>query len=137
MPQSEVWFYLLPDALETTRLQFIVKFCDAATRRSRRAVLLCNDLSEAEHLDLAIWQDSRPESFIAHSIDNQCPAPIQLLTANMPTEGDILLNLTNQLLTVTGYQRIVEIVNPDSREASRARWRHYQQLGLSPELKPI
>jgi len=137
MSATEVWFYLLPDALETTRQQFIVKFCDAATRRDRRAVIFCHDNSEAEQLDLSIWQDSRPESFIAHSINNQCPAPIQLLTNGMPVEGDILLNLTDELLTVTGYQRIVEIVNPDSREASRARWRHYQQLGLSPELKQI
>jgi DNA polymerase IIIc chi subunit len=137
MSLSEVWFYLLPDALETTRRQFIVKFCDAATRRDRQATILCNDLNEAEQLDIAIWQDSRPESFIAHGINNQCPAPIQLLTNDIPIDGDILLNLTNQLLTVTGYQRIVEIVNPDNRDTSRARWRHYQQLGLSPALKPI
>jgi len=137
MPQNEVWFYVLADALETTRRQFIVKFCDAATRRNRQAVILCNSLNEAEDLDLRIWQDSKPESFIAHSINNQCPAPIQLLTEAMPTEGDILLNLTDQLLTITGYQRIVEIVNPDNREASRTRWRHYQQIGLKPELKPL
>jgi DNA polymerase IIIc chi subunit len=137
MSVSEVWFYLLPDASEMTRTAFIVKFCDAAAHRDRQAVLLCADMSEAEQLDSAIWQQSRPESFIAHSINHRCPAPIQLLTQDIDANGDILLNLTDQLLTVTGYQRIVEIVNPDNREASRSRWRHYQQLGLKPELKPI
>lgn len=134
---TEVWFYVLPDARELTRQQFIVKFCDMAYRRERPAIVLCNHLDEAEQLDLAIWQGNKPISFIPHSINLACPAPIQLLTMTPPLQGDILLNLTDELLTVTGYQRIVEIVNPDSRDASRHRWRHYQQQGLSPELKPI
>lgn len=133
---SEVWFYLLPDATEATKQTFIVKFCDTAYRRDRQAVILCNNTTEAEHLDLAIW-DAKPESFIPHSINHTCPAPIQLVTNALPAQGDVLLNLTDQLLTVTGYQRIVEIINPDNRDASRSRWRHYQQQGLSPELKPI
>jgi DNA polymerase-3 subunit chi len=133
---SEVWFYLLPDATEATKQAFIVKFCDTAYRRDRQAVILCNHTTEAEHLDLAIW-DAKPESFIPHSINHACPAPIQLVTDTLPAQGDVLLNLTDQLLTVTGYQRIVEIINPDNRDASRSRWRHYQQQGLSPELKPI
>lgn len=134
---SEVWFYLLPDALEQTRRAFIVKFCETAYRRNRRAVIFCNTTQEAEALDNAIWEESRPESFIPHSINFQCDAPLQLIHGDFPNEGDILFNLTNQLLTVTRYQRIVEIVNPENREASRDRWRHYQQLGLTPELKPI
>jgi len=133
---SEVWFYLLPDATEATKQAFIVKFCDTAYRRDRQAVILCNDMPEAEALDLAIW-NAKPESFIPHSINHACAAPLQLVTDALPAQGDVLLNLTNNLLTVTGYQRIVEIINPDSRDASRSRWRHYQQQGLSPELKPI
>lgn len=134
---SEVWFYLLPDALAQTQQAFIVKFCETAYRRGRRAVIFCNNAQEATQLDNAIWEESKPESFIPHSINHQCTAPLQLIYNDFPNEGDILLNLTAQRLTVTGYQRIVEIVNPENREASRDRWRHYQQLGLTPELKPI
>jgi len=132
----EVWFYLLPDATEATKQAFIVKFCDTAYRRDRQAVILCNHMAEAEQLDLAIW-GAKPESFIPHSINHECPAPLQLLTHALPNQGDLLLNLTDQLLTVTDYQRIVEIINPESRDASRSRWRHYKDQGLTPELKPI
>lgn len=133
---TEVWFYLLADANLNTKTAFIAKFCDTAYRRQRETVILCQDLASASQLDVAIW-GYKPESFIPHSIDHACPAPLQLITHGLPPQGDLLLNLTDSLLTVTGYQRIVEIINPDSREASRSRWRHYQQQGLSPELKPI
>lgn len=133
---TEVWFYLLADATNKTRTAFIATFCDTAYRRQREAVILCRDTDEANQLDLAIWQ-YKPTSFIPHSINHACSAPLQLLTDSIPEQGDILLNLTDELLTVTGYQRIVEIINPDNREASRSRWKHYQQQGLTPELKPI
>jgi DNA polymerase-3 subunit chi len=133
---TEVWFYLLADATEKTHTQFITRFCNTAYRREREAVILCRDMAQAQTLNLAIW-GYQAESFIPHSIDWACSAPLQLITQSLPAQGDILLNLTDQLLTVTGYQRIVEIINPDNRDASRGRWRHYQQQGLSPELKPI
>lgn len=133
---TEIWFYLLTDATNDTKTQFIATFCDTAYRRQREAIILCRDLEEAKQLDLAIWQN-KPTSFIPHSINHACSAPLQLITESMPANGDILLNLTDELLNITGYQRIVEIINPDSREASRLRWRHYQQQGLTPELKPI
>lgn len=134
---TETWFYLLADAEESTRQQFILRFCEVAIKRGRQAVILCESKEQAQQLDQQIWTDTSPTSFVAHSIQFACPAPIQLVTGALPETGDILLNLTDHLLSVTGYQRIVEIINPDSREASRSRWRHYQQQGLNPELKPI
>jgi DNA polymerase-3 subunit chi len=134
---SEVWFYLLADATEATRQQFICRFGEMAIKRQRQALILCESEQQAERLDEALWSDTSPTSFVAHSVNFACPAPIQLVTTEFPPQGDILLNLTDELLTVTGYQRIVEIINPDSREASRSRWRDYQQQGLTPELKPI
>ena len=134
---TEVWFYLLADASEHTKVAFITKFCDTAYRRQREAIILCQTQEEANQCSTAIW-GYKPEAFIPHSIDYVCSAPLQLLTQiPPPAHGDILLNLTNDLLNISGYQRIVEIINPDSREASRARWRHYQQQGVTPELKPI
>lgn len=134
---SEVWFYLLADATEATRQQFICRFGEMAIKRQRQAFIYCDSDAQAETLDDHLWTQTSPTSFVAHSINFACPAPIQLVTAQFPPQGDILLNLTDELLTVTGYQRIVEIINPDSRDASRSRWRHYQQQGLTPELKPI
>lgn len=134
---SEVWFYLLADATQATRQQFICRFGEMAIKRQRQAVIYCDSDAQAETLDDHLWTQTSPTSFVAHSINFTCPAPIQLVTAQLPPQGDILLNLTDELLTVTGYQRIVEIINPDSRDASRSRWRHYQQQGLTPELKPI
>lgn len=134
---SEVWFYLLPDATDTTQQQFIIKFAEMVIKRQRQAVILCDSLVQAERLDEQLWTDTSPTSFVAHSLQFACPAPIQLIHSTLPDEGDILLNLSDERLTTTRYQRIVEIINPESRDASRSRWRHYQQLGLSPELKPI
>ncbi|HQR81865.1 MAG: DNA polymerase III subunit chi [Gammaproteobacteria bacterium] len=134
---SEVWFYLLADATQATRQQFICRFSEMAIKRQRQAIIYCDSDAQAETLDDHLWTQTSPASFVAHSINFACPAPIQLVTAQLPPQGDILLNLTDELLTVTGYQRIVEIINPDSRDASRSRWRHYQQQGLTPELKPI
>lgn len=134
---SEVWFYLLADATQATRQQFICRFGEMAIKRQRQAIIYCDSDAQAETLDDHLWTQTSPASFVAHSINFACPAPIQLVTAQLPPQGDILLNLTDELLTVTGYQRIVEIINPDSRDASRSRWRHYQQQGLTPELKPI
>jgi DNA polymerase III subunit chi len=134
---SEVWFYLLADATETTRQQFICRFGEMAMKRRRQAVILCESAQQAEMLDDKLWSETSPTSFVAHSVNFACPAPIQLVTEQLPLQGDVLLTLTDELLNVTGYQRIVEIINPDSREASRSRWRHYQQQGLTPELKPI
>jgi DNA polymerase IIIc chi subunit len=134
---TEVWFYLLADATEATRQQFIWRFCDTAYRRQRQAVIYCPDTTTADQLDEFLWLSGKPENFLPHSRTVECPAPILLLSEQFPTQGDVLLNLTDRLLTVTGYQRIVEVINPESREASRHRWRHYQQQGLAPELKPI
>ncbi len=134
---SEVWFYLLADASEATRHQFICRFAEMAIKRQRPALILCESAQQAELLDDKLWSDTSPTSFVAHSVNFACPTPIQLVTGELPAQGDILLNLTDELLSVTGYQRIVEIINPDSRAASRNRWRHYQQQGLTPELKPI
>ena len=121
---SEVWFYLLADATQATRQQFICRFGEMAIKRQRQAVIYCDSDAQAETIDDHLWTETSPTSFVAHSINFACPAPIQLVTAQLPPQGDILLNLTDELLTVTGYQRIVEIINPDSRDASRSRWRH-------------
>lgn len=134
---SEVWFYLLADASSATQQHFIVRFAEMALKRQRQTFIYSTDAQVIEQIDQALWVQAKPSSFIAHGINFNCPAPIQLLQQQFPPQGDILLNLSDELLNVTGYQRIVEIINPDSREASRARWRHYQQLGLTPELKPI
>ncbi|MBD3766554.1 MAG: DNA polymerase III subunit chi [Gammaproteobacteria bacterium] len=134
---SEVWFYLLADATQATRQQFICRFGEMVIKRHRQALIYCDSDAQAETLDDLLWTHTSPTSFVAHSVNFACPAPIQLVTTSFPSQGDILLNLTDELLTVTGYQRIVEIINPESRDASRSRWRHYQQQGLTPELKPI
>lgn len=134
---TQVWFYLLADATDTTRTQFILKLCDTAWRRGRALDIQCASQQEASQLDDALWVWT-PESFIPHSLEaDNCPASIRFFHQRNADGSDILLNLTQDIPMPGKYQRLVEIINPDSREASRSRWRAYQQMGLSPELKPI
>lgn len=134
---TEIWFYLLADDTSATQLNFIIRLAEIAIKRQRQVVIYCPETAYAQQLDDYLWTHSQPSSFIPHSLDFQCPAPIQITQHTLPAQGDIFLNLSHQTPDITRYQRLVEIINPRNREASRSRWRHYQQQGFTPELKPI
>jgi DNA polymerase-3 subunit chi len=138
MSLSEIWFYQLSD--NTARDNFILRLCDLSDKRQRPLTIYCPDKQLAQQLDEAIWSLA-PERFLAHSLDNpDCPAAIQIVTVNIPAQGDIILNLTEEPLSLAqlaGYQRLIEIVLPDTVTQSRTRWKNYQQQGIKPELKMI
>lgn len=138
MQLNEIWFYQLND--HTARNQFVLRLCELSDKRQRQLVIYCPDQPLAETLDDAIWAIS-PIHFLAHTRDNPaCLAPIQIVTQHIPEQGDIVLNLAIeplQLKRIQTYQRLIEIILPNTINESRLHWKSYLQQGIKPELKMI
>lgn len=138
MSLNEIWFYQLND--NNARDNFILRLCTLSDRHQRPLTIYCPDIQLAKVLDDAIWTLA-PTAFLAHNLDNAlCPSLIQISTKTIPPQGDILLNLTDNALSLTqltDYHRLIEIILPDSVVQSRTHWKNYLQQGLKPELKMI
>ncbi|MBN2866874.1 MAG: DNA polymerase III subunit chi [Thiotrichales bacterium] len=138
--QPEVVFYILNSSDLTSREQFMSKLLKKVVSEQRSADVVFETPTEAQRYDLSLWQ-YQPQSFIPHSLSRAEQAPIQLYaqTVSKPC-FDILLNHQTQFPEVfSQYQRTIEILDqtPHLIEMGRARFKHYRQLGIEPQVHKI
>lgn len=91
----------------------------------------------SSQMDRQLWTFQK-QSFLPHSIGEPTTEHVHVTLHEdwMPPQRDVLINLGTEVPEdFEGYSRIIEIIppNPDGRDAGRARFRKYRDLGLEPE----
>jgi len=138
---TRVTFY---DIAPEARFALVVKLSLAAWDKSKRMLVRCSQ-QDAAALDQHLWV-FREESFVPHEV---CDDPARLLDAEARVvlvtrdvrtiQADILLQLTpTDLAFARDFDTVIDIVDhsdPGRLDASRSRYKAWNDAGLRPELK--
>ena len=134
-----VTFHVLNSQAPRARLAYLIQLLEVGWV-TRRITLRLPDETAAVRLDRQLWQYA-PEAFLPHALGEEAPtSPIRLWGADIPPQGDLLINLHPELTPHwQGYEEVIELLDqsPELIERGRQRWRAYRQQGVTPEvLKP-
>ncbi len=134
-----VTFYVLEEASVPARLRLACRIAEKAFQAGQSVLVWHTDGTELATLDELLWTFGDDRSFIPHeriAPGAACEAPVLLTTSLAPAGGiDVLINLAAAVPEAAGRAaRIVEIIDgdPARREAGRARFKAYRELGLQP-----
>jgi DNA polymerase-3 subunit chi len=138
--QRDVLFYVLNSTQPEKRERFLSTLLSKIQKQKRRADVRFENEQEALRYDLTLW-DYQPASFIAHSVQRQLPAPIQLYGAFIERPcGDVLINLHTQFPEhIQAYRRVIEILDQTDYlvQMGRERWKAYKAQGMEPTVHKI
>jgi len=122
--------------------KFACRLAMMAWERSQRIYIIAPTESSVRQLDEQMWQ--HPEQrFLPHAAcddpdSGKAPVIIGTLSGLKPT--DVVINLCPDAVPQTErYKRVLEIVPyaDDERQASRAKYKTYADLGLKPRTHEI
>jgi len=139
---TRIDFYVLDDALLSTRLDLICKLAEKGCGQTQRVFIYCTARSILEELDARLW-DFRPMSFVAHSLlEESTPEsdrtlqhetdPVLLSSGEPGVDRTLLINLDHAVPPFfSRFERTLEVVNkhPETQESGRLRYRFYKQRG--------
>ncbi len=132
-------FYVLEEASSAARLKLACRITEKAYRARQHVLIWHTDPTELAMLDELLWTYGDDRGFIPHERivpGTVCEAPVLLSTSIVPDGRiDVLINLAAAVPQVAAQAaRIVEIIDgdPARREAGRARFKAYRELGLQP-----
>ena len=136
---TQVTFYqLTDDDIQSVATPMVVD-----TYRARKALfIVCDDKSQAELWDEHLWQQPT-DAFIPHNLQGEGPpngAPVMLGWEISSVTTPVVLNISRSTVPLSPrVQQVIEFVPVDEegKQAARARYKHYQQLGCQLEFKPI
>ncbi len=142
--RPEVTFYILDEASSAARLKLVCRIVDKAYRAGQNVLIWHTDAAELAALDELLWTFGDDRGFIPHELvapGAAAEAPVLLTTGAAPEGGiDVLVNLAAAVPPlVERAARIVEVIDadPSRREAGRARYRAYRELGCEPVSHPV
>lgn len=122
------------------RKLFACRLTEKARSLGHRVCLFAGSEELAREIDALLWSFSST-SFIPHEIvtaDGTCAEDVCIAVTSVPKDAnDVVINLTSDALgDVDGIARVNEIIiqEPEALEQARARYRHYQQAGIRPEM---
>tara|TARA_R110002126_G_C10490321_1_gene503675 strand:- start:12497 stop:12922 length:426 start_codon:yes stop_codon:yes gene_type:complete len=131
-------FYVIEDEHQDALFRVASRLLAKSYAGGLRAWVLCADEQAAITLDAHLWT-YQDDSFLPHSLAGEAPEglapPIQISSGNMPTQEEnfnLLLNLRES--TPENYQqfeRVLDVVAYDAKEAGRARYRAYRAHGVT------
>ncbi len=134
-----VTFYVLEEPSSAARLRLACRITEKAFQAGQNVLIWHTDTSELATLDELLWTFGDDRSFIPHERivpGASCEAPVLLTTSLTPESGiDVLINLAASVPSIAERAaRIIEIIDgdPARREAGRARFKVYRELGLQP-----
>jgi DNA polymerase-3 subunit chi len=137
---KDVLFYVLNSTDTPAREAFLSKLLKKINREKRLCDVRFDTEDNALRYDLTLW-NIEPHSFIAHSVQRQTPAPIQLYGADIAQPcQDVLINLHPEFFAqFGGYQRTIEILDQSDYlvKMGRERYRAYKQQGIEPTVHKI
>jgi len=130
-------FYVIEDGHEEALFRVASRLLTKAYAGGLRAWVLCKDDNDAKTLDNYLWtyQDN---SFLPHCIAGEAPEglspPIQISAGSMPSEDNsfnLLLNLRESTPeNCERFERVLDLVAHDAKDAGRARYRAYREQGF-------
>lgn len=138
---DRVDFYLVAENLNPD--QFACRLVNKAFNSGLTVRIELDTAEHAQQLDKLLWE-FQPDYFIPHDIGIGEPGSVPFIQVadlqRLSAPAEMLLNLSSaapQQLEL--YQRIAEIVpdNPMDRQPMRDRFRHYRNLGCTPDYHPI
>ena len=131
-------FYVLEGASAAARLKVACRLAEKAYLASQRSLIWHTERGELEALDELLWTFA-DGSFVPHdwlTSNAAAEAPV-LLSAGSPPSADVdfVVNLAADpppFLHLT--RRVAEIIDGDEgrRQAGRARFKAYRELGIQP-----
>ena len=137
-PLPRVDFYVLEESSPRARLRTACRVVEKAYLAGQTVLVWHTEAEELREFDEMLWTFS-DGSFVPHeplTAGGFDSAPV-LLSAGTPPPGpvDVLVNLAADVPACTSTaQRVAEFIDgdPDRRQAGRARFRAYKELGLQP-----
>ena len=141
---ARVDFYVLPGSESRARLKFACRLAEKAYLANQRVLVWFDDEQELQSFDELLWTFA-DRSFVPHELyadDGQWQQTLVLLSRErQPQQAfDVLLNLGSEVPAAASQaQRVAEIVDAldARRRAGRNRFRHYRDLGLTPDTHNI
>ena len=131
-------FYVLEETAPAARLKVACRIAMKAYLAGQRVLVWHTDRAELARFDELLWTFA-DTSFVPHEwLGAGSEAPVLLSAGEPPAAGvGVLINLAAapELPPIaSSAERIVEIIaaEPAQREAGRARFRAYRQLGCEP-----
>lgn len=131
-------FYLIGNRKRFVEQPLLVvcKLAQKVLASGQTAVILVRSREQAEELDDLLWS-FEPEAYLPHQIagdddDHEVAALIVPPDRDDVPMRPVVINLRDE--AVEGdFQRVLEVVPAaeDARSGSRARWRAYQQRGVT------
>ena len=137
----QVDFYVLANPRESAE-HLACKLAMMAWEQGHHVAILTADDSAAASLDETMW-DFPPNRFLPHSrgkADSETPVSIDSHNAEIPSDRDVVINLSDAAVADPGrFRRLLEIVPgaEQKRLASRQKYREYRDLGLNPASHTI
>lgn len=134
---TRVDFYILPQADDEARLQFVCRLVEKAWRAGKRMLIHVADSATAEQLDQLLWS-FRADSFLPHArLPAAVRVPVQIgCGQDSGDHHDLLINLGSEIPPFfSRFERVVEVViqQPQQLAASRERFRFYRDRGYALE----
>jgi DNA polymerase III subunit chi len=137
-------FYVLEGSDARERLKFACRVVDKAFGAEQRVLVWLDDDAALQSFDDLLWTFAQ-DSFVPHepasAESNWEDAPVMLSCgAPSPPGVDVLINLSEQVPQATASAvRVIEIIDADParRQAGRARFKQYRELGVEPTTHNI
>ena len=135
-------FYVLEMTGLDSQLNFACRLAEKAYKQG--SIVYAHTMSQpvASRFDDMLWS-FRQGSFVPHQVlgDSTVSSPVCIGTDSSVLEsGEVLLNLAEDAPPFAQrFTRIAEIVtaDPEATTAGRRRFKHYRELGFSPETHRI
>jgi DNA polymerase-3 subunit chi len=137
-------FYVLAGNEARTRLKFACRIAEKAYLAGQRVFVWLDDAAELHSFDELLWTFA-DRSFVPHEIYSDPQqwqhTPVLLGFQAQPQQPfDVLLNLATEVPAAAAHAaRVAEIVDAEEprRRSGRNRFRHYRELGVTPETHNI
>lgn len=137
-------FYVLESSDARERLKFACRVIDKAFGAEQRVLVWFDDAAALHSFDDLLWTFAQ-DSFIPHEPvgpeSNWEDSPVLLSCAASPPAGaEVLVNLATSVPALASNARqVIEIIDADParRQAGRARFKQYRELGVTPTTHNI
>lgn len=141
---TQIDFYVLKKNGAAAQLNFTCRLVEKAYKNGHKILIHTTDEKQAGTIDDLLWT-WRETSFIPHEIatlssTDDCPVTINYQPEPPSDQGDVLVNLTNEVPSFfSRFNRVTEIVDSSEqcRQSARNRYRFYQKQGYCPQSHDI
>lgn len=145
---TKVSFYVLGDGADAgARLILACRLAEKAMRQDTsgkaHTYLQCDSEADVGRIDDLLWT-FRQGSFVAHERlaelrDINDAAPVVIGSGEPPAELDgVLINLADEVPAwFSRFERVLEIIEPATRDAGRKRYQFYKDRGYPLETHKL